>query len=452
MRVRDLWARHGIALTLAFDAVVIGVYWYVIPMLKRPLEGLMVVLTVLGIVTTVAARSRKWLPGASMIVVSIAVAILCVEMAEKFFHVTSFFENKPSMRVGEGGKYAWDIFTPATYISAKDAALNDGIDPEALKDDFAGDVFERLGIEKLRVRRQTRGDRTEVLECASEESPWLRDPPLGSELRPGNMFRTYCRDEDTERMLYDGVCNTGPYGFRMTKGDDGADETFVFMGCSFTFGMNLSDHQTLPSYFSGRQGFRKRVINLGVGGNGPHHSLRDLELNYRLGRAGVKNAEVKAVIFSYLDIHQPRVTSPTPELSPRYVLENGRAVYKGTFSDTGELGRLRILLLRSRIFPVIMKKLSGGRNEFELTMAILEEMHRICGERYGIPLTVVYWDDDSATLARLESMGVRLVRVSGAFEKNWREMSIKYLLFDGHPAAYANSRLAEHLFAVLEKG
>ena len=166
--------------------------------------------------------------------------------------------------------------------------------------------------------------------------------------------------------------------------------------------------------------------------------------------AGVGPDQVKAVVYSYMDQHATRVVMPLPELSPRYVLENGRAVYAGTFVDTEELGRFQILLSKSRIYTKIKGGMAGADpSDFELTYAIFAEMNRICRERYRIPLTVLYWDDTPEAIRRFEEMGVRLVMVSDAFGPNWREMNIKYRIFDMHPSPNANEKLARAVFDAL---
>lgn len=192
-------------------------------------------------------------------------------------------------------------------------------------------------------------------------------------------------------------------------------------------------------------------MNLSGGGNGPHHSLRDMELDYRLGRAGVRPEEVRAVVYSFIDDHAKRVVDSTNINAPRYVVENGRAVYKGTFADAGELGRFRMLLQRSRVYPALRNKFlskSGGA-DWELLYAVVGEMNRICRERHGFPLAVVSWSALPETRRRFLDLGVDLVEVSDAFGPDWPGLAIKYLLFDGHPSSYGNKRLARRLRDVL---
>ncbi|MCC8189419.1 MAG: hypothetical protein LIP77_02115 [Planctomycetes bacterium] len=446
--VRTGWSRHLLAVVIAADGLVLAGGWYLVPWFKRPLEGLLIALVVLATATAVVAarRGRPRLAAAAMVALSVGLGILGLEMGEKYFSLSGLFEAPPTIAVS-GGRYSWDALDPASYLAARERALRDGLNPEALARDFAGDVFAREGVPIRRVRHHTRGKVVNSLESASAESPWLRDPPLGSELRPDNLFRQYCFDEPSGEMLFDGACHTGPYGFRWTRCHEEAEEVYAFMGCSFTFGSYLNDDQTLPHYFSAGLGFDKRVINLAIGGNGPHHSLRDLELQYRLGKAGVAPAAVKAVIYSYMDQHAARVIDPNPPGSPRYVLADGRLVHTGTFASGEGTGRWQVLLDRSRFFSRVREKFvakTGGRDE-ELTFAILEAMHRICRERYGVPLTVVYWDDTPAVMARLRRSGITVIPVTEAFGPRWREETILYKIFDGHPSAFANRTLAAHL-------
>lgn len=449
MRLGSFIKQNALALALAFDAVALGAYWYLIPRFKRPFEGLMAVLAVLGILTIVAAGKRKRLASAALAVVSVAATVFGLETLERHFRITGLFDKQPVMRLG-AAPYAWDPFDPATYVAAKDRARADGVTPEALAEDFGGDVFERLGIEKGRERTRQRGKRVETTQTASEESQWLRDTPIGSELRPNNIYRQYIFDEISGRMLCDGVYTIGPHGFRITRENEKSDQAYVFYGCSFTFGSFINDDQTLPHYFSELFNFNRRVVNLSGSGNGPHHCLRDLQLNHRLGRTGIAPEEVKAVVYTFIDDHAKRIVDAVAVNAPRYALENGKLAYKGTFSDTSDQGRLEQMMNRSRIYPVLRGKLDAKNadGDFELLYAIVGEMHRICRERYGVPLTVVSWSERPETGDRFRALGVRLVEVGEAFDGDWPGMAIKYVLFDGHPGPYGNRMIARRLHEV----
>lgn len=436
--------KRAIKLVLAFDAVVLGVFWYLIPNFKRPFEGLMALLAILGVITIVVARRHAWLPSVLLVVVSLSAGAFLLETLERHFTITNLAGGEKPLRLG-AGPYDWDPYLPATYMAARKRAEADGVYPQEWKDDFKGDVFAQQGIEKGEVRHRVRGKRAETTEYSGTESPWVKNSPVGVELRPNLLMRQYHQDEDTGTILCDGVYTTGPLGFRNTKDNEESDDVFVFTGCSFTFGAFVNDDQTLPYYFSEARGFGDRVLNFGANGQGPHHVLRELQLNHYLGRAGVDPGQVKAVVFSFIDDHFGRVVSAPSVNSPRYVLENGKLKHMGTFSDTGDTSRLDIMMERSRIYPVLKKRLGGGVDNVALTYAIVGEIDRLCRERFGVPLTLVSWSADPGTDDRFRNLGVDFFHVREALGEDWRDLAIRYYLLDGHPAPFANHLIAEKL-------
>jgi hypothetical protein len=53
-------------------------------------------------------------------------------------------------------------------------------------------------------------------------------------------------------------------GFRYTKGNKNSKESYVFLGCSYTYGDALNHNETLPYYFSKLMNFQKNILNCGV--------------------------------------------------------------------------------------------------------------------------------------------------------------------------------------------
>lgn len=431
---------------VAVDIVVLGIYWFIIPELKRPFEGLMLVVIVLAALTALFSRPA-WMRTVSAMVVALALAVFGLEMGQKFFGIVDIFEKKQELAQGTLSRYSYDGQVTASYFAAMDRALADGIDPATFNTDFAGDIFRDVPKDKLRIRESHRGDRLEQMISIGESSPYLRDSPLGVELRPSSRIREVAHGMNDPRTIWDGAATITEYGTRYVRGNDDSPDAYLFMGCSMMFGMNLSDDQTAAHYFNEAFGFDKRIINTAIGGNGPHHSLRDLELNLRPGRAGVRDSQVRGVFFWLIGHHALRVNSVFPPGSPRYEIENGRAVYKGTFADVKEMGRLHIMMSRSRIYPLLRDKLQRKTElgDIGLVHAIIEEMNRICQERYGVPLTVFTWDVKPGTDQALRDMGVRLVTAADVYGEDWTEKAVLYRLPDSHATVYANRLLGRYL-------
>lgn len=433
------------AIIVAVDIVALAIYWYIIPWLKRPFEGLMVVLFALAVLTALLSR-LAWMRTVSVVAAALALSVFGLETAQRHFNIVNMFDKPQALPQGTPSPYSYDGQVTASYFAAMDRAIADGVDPETFNSDFAGDVFKDVPKSRLRIRDGKRGDRLEYM-VSVDESPYIRETPLGVELRPSIVFREYAHGVNDARMIWDGAATITEYGTRFVRCDENSPEVYLFMGCSMMFGMNLSDHQTAAHYFSEAHGFDKRIINTGVGGNGPHHALRDLELNLRLGRAGVKDVQVKGVFYWLLGHHALRVNSVFPPGSPRYAVENGRAVYQGTFADVEEMGRLHIMMSRSRIYPVLREKLERKTEagDIGLVHAIMGEMNRICRERYGVTLTVFTWDVKPETDQALRDMGIRVVPAAEVYGADWTEKAVLYRLPDSHATVHANRLLGRYL-------
>lgn len=440
--------RRSTAFILFLDAVAFGVYWYLIPGLNRPLDGLCIVAAVMGVITALAAKP-SWIKSLALLAVAVGVMVFGLEMIEKKFRILEKMRPRataptarPEGGAGDKPSYTFNPGDAATWLEARDRLLKDGADPETLRMDIAADPFAGVPENELRVHT-TRVDGLIKSEVTRGGGLYVMGGPVGVEMRPGLVWHTFAREEKTGATLWDSVATIDSMGNRNTKGDAAADAVYFFTGCSFTFGLYLNDHETLPWYFSEAGGFNDKVINAGVSGSGPHQSLRDLELNHRMGRAGVKPRQVKGVVYSYIGDHQVRVGRSTSPGAPRYVLAGGEPVYRGTLDDIGRLG---LLLTRSRVFSLPYNLAVGiGKPDPELTAAIIGGIHRLCVERYGVPLLVVDWVEEKDFADRLRKMGVVVVPVTDAFGPEWRREEVKYFIADAHPTPYANRILAGHL-------
>lgn len=453
--------RNTTGLALLFDVVALAVFFYCIPEMRRPFEFLALMFFFLGLITVLAAK-----PGAirnlSLTVAMVGVTVFGLEMVEKIWEVTELFHTaeEPYMPAvapapaTSTAPYVWHGRSTVEYLSVRERALRDGMDPEALREAFVGDIFAGRDPKTLWVKEARAGGK--IVTWQGLKNRYIYGAPFGYELTPNNVVRYSCRDEASGRMVMDTRATINKSGFRYTRGEVDAESVFVFIGCSMTFGFGLSDDETLPHYFSVNTGFRHRVLNLGVSGYGPHQSLRDLELDLHMGRDGVDPKRVKAVVFSLLDDHARRAENPTHPGEPRYVLEGGKLVFAGAIPDSFFRSRMAVLLDRGRIYPKLRSAWQNSRNspngeyKWQLTLALLQRMDGICREQYGSGLIVVHWDDDPKVREQLAAAGIAVIRVDDVFEAGWRHQFIKYAIYDGHPSAYANRQLGRRLAEMLD--
>ena len=464
MRVPSFLRRRASGLILLFDLAALAVFFVLIPQMRRPFEALMAVLFCLGVLSVAVIRNRA-ARNLSLVVVVVAATVFGLEMAEKKWEITGLLDDPPretpgaarSGAAGNGGgtgapAYRWNAHSTAQYLAVKDRARADGLDPEALADRFAGDVFVAAGRKPGWVSKTRSGGKAVSWEGLKEI--YVHGEPLGYELAPDNIIRHRCRDLDSGRTVSDACYRVNAAGFRETRGDPDGD-VHVFLGCSLTFGFGLSDDETLPHHFSEAGGFRHRVLNLGVNDYGPHQALRDLQLDMHLGRAGVDPSRVKSVVFTFFDDHARRAESPHYPGAPRFVLEGGVLRHAGVVENSFVGGRLAMLADRGRIYPALRARIlarrgaAGDEYRWNLVHAILEEIDRICRERYGVGMTVVYWNNDPRVRERFSRAGIDHVCVDDVFEADWRRYFIKYGIYDGHPSSYANRLLGRHLAGML---
>lgn len=440
--------KHFSAFVLVLNLVALGVLWYLIPHINRPLDAWLIALFVLGIINA-AAIKRPLVRTAMVLVASLSITFFVLEMAQKATNFLNLFEKRPSVMRGADSPYVWNTHDASSYIQAKNKALADGIDPDSLHGHYAGDIFSSMDKSALYQRRNAGGNR--VTQVVALKRPYTEESLLGLELTPDNKIRHYANEDSTDEILFDAEYGVGEKGYRLTKADESAEDTYIFVGCSFTFGYGLNDDETFPHYFSEANGFADRVLNFAMSGDGPNQVLRDLEVNYKPGLAKIEPSNVRAVVFLLIDDHASRAVKPTSNTAPYYVLKNNKPVYQGPYHNPEDLGRLNTLLFSSRIVPILKERIGAGLNPFDvnykwdLTTAMFREMNRICRERYGVPLTVAYWGDNPEVLLRFMNTELDFFQVKEAFGEELANRAIKFYLQDGHPSAYANRLLGKYM-------
>ena len=271
-----------------------------------------------------------------------------------------------------------------------------------------------------------------------------KDADLGNAPRPGISVRS-SRDIDSQ-TVYDVRYTIDESGLRETPSSTRQGPATLFFGGSFTFGEGLEDTETLPARVAQKDPGR-RALNAGFHGYGPHQMLRALETDRlrELTPAGVED-----VVYLAIDSHVDRVGGRVSWNfgAPRYVLEDGSPSFAGPMYE----GLERLALRIGRRVPVlddwVRQKLAAteeqAQSDRELYVAILLRAAELVREKWDVPLTVVFWDQDGGALAdRLAASGLETIRVSRALEgRPWSAFTIPR---DGHPSAAANEAVANHL-------
>ena len=136
----------------------------------------------------------------------------------------------------------------------------------------------------------------------------------------------------------------------------------LFYGGSFTFGLGVEDHETLPYRTGIKTDGRYRVYNFGFPGYGPHQMLASVQ---HLLADTIAGCKPKYLIYSAMWGHVKRAAGLKfpGRFGPRYVLnENGDVVLTGTFASpaqmtAGQRFTHELKLSKFRIYHTALRKL-----------------------------------------------------------------------------------------------
>lgn len=228
--------------------------------------------------------------------------------------------------------------------------------------------------------------------------------------------------------------------------------TIAFFGDSFTFGVGVNDADTLPQAFSDSVARKQRVLNLAFPGYGPQQFLRELETG-RFDKA--IGTQPKLFVFLTSPWHAERTSCKRPwtRQAPRYALEQGKVVYKGSCYEGARLW-LPDWIVHTAIyrafFEPIVERLT--HDDVDLYIRILLAAVNLAKEKYGAPTLIPYIRVPEAYLRgtgfsnadivqQLQIGGANVVDVS-----LWKQRAANVSIpGDGHPTPYANRLRAEIL-------
>jgi hypothetical protein len=291
------------------------------------------------------------------------------------------------------------------------------------------------------------------------------DPILGFRPQPDTKVLATATFDD--KLVYRQTYTFDAAAARVTPPAPADADTYLFMGDSFVFGQGLADDETLASQFAVLNGQRVRGVNLGVPGYGPNHLVRAFEAGL-VGR--YKDRKVKAVVTWIIPAHLARVTGDGTWLgsSPRYVLEDGKLRFTGTFNEhrwRDPVAGIRYLLGEEFAFVDAIGRKQRQDEQVELFVALLARLQELARETFGAPLVIVYsWPDENtqrpygskqshdllvSIIGRLRRLGTPLLSVDSQTERY--DVSQLLIPHDGHPNAFSNELIAQGLKNVLDR-
>ena len=319
------------------------------------------------------------------------------------------------------------------------------------------------GTEAYLYMTDSKGNFAQVTE-GGYGSNWQRpDDTLG--YRPkAQAGQTHAHLRMGEKTIYDVTYTTTAQGWRITPEHPDADTALVFLGCSFTIGEGVNDQESYPYVLSQLLGKNFQAYNFGFHGYGAHQAAALIE-------AGELDTILQAyskvhVFFLNLEWHELRSGGFTKwdHFSPRYVLENGKAVRRGNFSPVedptsdGITAFIRKEVQKTLRKSFLYSKISTTPKErdrpylFALQCAILKKIQESLGaKRSDATFTVVTYPGAEKNTAQFRAAGLGVLDALPFFPKppTAPEYSIQG---DGHPSALAHRLLAEGLVPFIRGG
>lgn len=296
------------------------------------------------------------------------------------------------------------------------------------------------------VYRRTLSPKTGLTLQYSPSTHLTDDPVLGYAAIPGARVSALRKRFDT--TLYDVVYTISDRGVRVTPGNP-AGETWLFMGCSFTFGEGVNDDETLPAQFSEKLGRQANVVNLGLNGYGPHHMLRMLETGRLAGAA----APVKHVIYQALSSHAARSAGRATWglTSPSYIVSGDTVRYTGPFYGSRGLRTIEIVR-KSALGRFLLERYYYDApltaDDIDLYARIVERAAVLAEKNLGARFSILFWDDDDdgttkRIFDRLEATGLPVIRATSLVPRH--DLDSLRIPYDRHPMPEAYRRLAAGL-------
>ncbi|MFA7073681.1 MAG: hypothetical protein WC234_00665 [Endomicrobiaceae bacterium] len=257
-----------------------------------------------------------------------------------------------------------------------------------------------------------------------------------------NEYDNYFQSKPRLSLVYDVQYTVYPNYFRYTKGDFNSESNYVFLGCSFVFGIGLKDNETLPYCFSKLMDFQSNVLNCGVSGQGTTTALNILNNNI-VDKFVKKNSKFDHFYYYFVDDHIKRNFTVESDSS---CIDSCRYCGGRWIRNKQPLGKIKILFSKSYIFrkiflPLIDKYLQSFYEDY--LIEDFKKMDKIVREKYNSKLTIVIWPKFRGYIDKILMSGLDVIILPEYFSYDDLGYKIKY---DGHPSEKANKETAEILY------
>lgn len=196
------------------------------------------------------------------------------------------------------------------------------------------------------------------------------------------------------KIVSDVVYSFNEQGWRVTPAQPEARKAVVVFGCSVAFGQGLNDEESIPYVLGELLGPEWQVYNFAYAGYGAHQMLAQIQGG--ILEEPLRRHERLETIFLTIRSHESRCAGMVgwDTYGPWYVVENGRAVRKGNFTDRP--GRVLPALEKNLRNCLVYQDLLGRpalseEQALDLHAVIIAEADVELEERYNLRLTTALW-------------------------------------------------------------
>ncbi len=294
---------------------------------------------------------------------------------------------------------------------------------------------------------------------AQTEKKDLRSNPQKASTQDHSVYIKVKRELENGKVLYDVVYTFNSQHYRITPAHEHAKKAVIFLGCSFTFGDGLEDHETFPWRVSEKLGKDYQVFNYGLSGNGTHHALNALQVNME------KFAAYDDIIVFYtaIDDHLRRFRH-----GPRYEIKDGLAVRNGDYAPISYFWNKPALepwFKKSFLFYKIAEPLKDyldplfdKEKRVDFMQTLVTTMQNNLQKKYPKSRFVVLaWPPRTFELLEALPKNISLYNVEDwlpSFAAEEFKSGSKYVIYpgvDAHPTAYANELVSDALAKMIRE-
>ena len=245
---------------------------------------------------------------------------------------------------------------------------------------------------------------------------------------------------------------------------DNSQNSILFFGGSFTFGIGMNDEDTMPYRVGLKTKGEYLIYNFGFNGYGPHQMLSAIENDLV---KSVVTIPPKYIIYQVIRHHIDRILgmSVWDKKGPKYILTtDGNIEFAGHFNDdigvnieNSLLGvTIKAQFMSSVIFTKLLYKWNYyqlySEHNIELLAKIVTRSNELLKKQFkDCDFHIIYWDGDNTSYDKIlqgfKSEGLKVHLMSNILPDYFEKKVSAYQVSknDRHPSALAHDIIADYI-------